>query len=99
MEFTLIDVRNSTVGPQAYIQGSSLAVWEVMLLVHSYNHDLIATAEHLRWPVARVQAAVNYADAFPDEIDKALAENSAVDFKALKRMLPQAVEWPANERL
>jgi hypothetical protein len=94
----LIDVRDSTVGRQAYIQGSSLAVWEVMLLVRSYNHDLRATAKHLRWPVARVQAAVNYAKAFPEEIDRALIEYDAVDFAALKRMLPQAVEFiAANE--
>ena len=37
-----------------------------------------------------VQAAVNYAEAFPEEIQEAIAENDAVDFPALKRMLPQA---------
>jgi hypothetical protein len=93
----LIDFRNSTAGQQTYIQGSSLAVWEVMLLVRSYNHDLTATAKHLQWPVASVQAAVSYAEAFPDEINEALAENSAVDFIALKRMLPQAVEFTTGK--
>jgi len=92
-EFAFIDFRDSSAGRQACIQGSSLAVWEVMLLVHCYKHDLMATAKHLRWPVTKVQAAVNYAEAFPGEIDRALAENSAVDFTALKRMLPQAVEF------
>ncbi len=92
-EFAFIDFRDSSAGRQACIQGSSLAVWEVMLLVHCYKHDLMATAKHLRWPVTKVQAAINYAEAFPGEIDRALAENSAVDFTALKRMLPQAVEF------
>jgi hypothetical protein len=92
-EFAGIDFRDSPAGRQACIQGSSLAVWEVVLLVRSYTHDLTATAKHLRWPIAKVQTAVNYAEAFPAEIDQALAENSAVDFVALKRMLPQAVEW------
>ena len=91
----MIDVRDSTVGRPAYIQGSRLAVWEVMLLVRSYKHDLKATAKHLRWPVVRVQAAVNYAKAFPEEIDRALAEYDAVDFAALKRILPQTVEFIA----
>jgi hypothetical protein len=94
-EFAFIDFRDSAAGRQACIQGSSLAVWEVMLLVHSYKHDLTATAKHLRWPVAKVRAAVNYTEAFPDEIDRALEENSAMDFTALKRMLPQAVEFTA----
>jgi hypothetical protein len=92
-EFAFIDFRDSAAGRQACIQSSSLAVWEVVLLVRSYEHDLTATAKHLRWPVAKVQTAVNYAEAFPDEIDQALVDNNALDFTALKRMLPQAVEF------
>jgi hypothetical protein len=89
-EFAFIDFRDSMAGRQACIQGSSLAVWEMMLLVRSYNGDLAAVAKHLCWPEAKVKAAVNYAEVFPDEIDEALAENEATDFSALKRILPQA---------
>ena len=92
-EFAFIDFRNSAAGRQACIQGSSLAVWEVILLTQSYRGDLAATAKHLGWGTAKVQAAVNYAEAFPDEIGQALEENRAVDFTSLKRMLPQAVEF------
>jgi hypothetical protein len=92
-EFAFIDFRDSFVGRQAYIQGSSLAVWEVVLLVHSYKNDLEAVARHLRWPQAKVQAAVNYAEAFPGEINEALAENEASDFATVKRMLPQAIAF------
>jgi hypothetical protein len=96
-EFAFIDFRDSAAGRQACLQGSSLAVWEVMLLVRSYKHDLTAIAKHLRWPVSKVQTAVNYAQAFPDEIDQALTDYDAVDFVALKRMLPQAVEFSAGK--
>lgn len=96
-EFAFIDFRDSAAGRQACIQGSSLAVWEVMLLVRSYKNVLRAAAKHLQWPLAKVQAAVNYAEAFPDEIEEALAENSAIDFTALKRMLPQAVEFTTRK--
>lgn len=89
-EFAFIDFRDSPVGRHACMQGSTLAVWEVMLLFRSYKQDASAVARHLRWPEAKVQAAVNYAEAFPSEIDAAIAENDTVDFKALKRMLPQA---------
>ena len=34
---------------------------------------------------------------FPEEIEDALAENDAVDLEALKRMLPQATEFPATK--
>src|SRR5690349_5646508 len=92
-DFAFIDFRDSAAGRQAYIQGSSLAVWEVMLLVRSYKADVSAVARHVKWPEAKVQAAVNYAKAFPEEIERALSENAATDFEAVKRMLPQAAEF------
>src|SRR5947209_10464102 len=89
-EFAFIDFRDSPAGRQAYIQGSTLAVWEVLLLVRSYKEDATAVAKHLQWPDSKVQAAINYAEAFSEEIEQALSENSASDFRALQRMLPQA---------
>jgi uncharacterized protein (DUF433 family) len=92
-EFAFIDFRDSAAGRQAYIQGSSLTVWEVMLLVQSYKADVEAVSEHLQWPDAKVRAAINYAKAFPEEIESALSENAATDFETLKRMLPQAAKF------
>jgi hypothetical protein len=91
-EFAFLDFRDSPVGRQAYLQGSTLAVWEVIFLLRSHNGNVAAVAKHLRWPEAKVRAAVNYAEAFPEEINEAIAENDSADFDALKRMLPQAVD-------
>ena len=87
-EYAFIDFRDSTVGRQAYIQGSSLAVWEVIMIVRAYDGDVERAAQHLHWPVQRVQAAVNYAAAYPDEIDTAIADNEAYDAERISRMLP-----------
>ena len=38
----------------------------------------------------KVQAALNYAEAYPREIDGAIEELEACDFASLKLMLPQA---------
>jgi hypothetical protein len=92
-EFALIDFRDSAAGRQAYVQGSSLAVWEVVLLVRTYGADVSRVARHLRWPGLKVQAAINYAAAFPAEIEDALSENESVDLATLKRMAPQTVEF------
>jgi uncharacterized protein (DUF433 family) len=92
-EFGFIDFRDSPAGRQACIQGSTLAVWEIMLLMRSYKANVSAVAKHLKWPPAKVQAAVHYAEAFPEEIYEAIAENDSKDFAALKRMLPQAAEF------
>ena len=92
-EFAFIDFRDSPIGRQAFLQGSTLAVWELLLLLRAYKNDGAATARHLQWPEAKVRAAMHYAEAFPEEIGAALAENDAVGFQALKRVLPQASEF------
>jgi len=96
-EFAFIDFRDSAVGRQAYLQGSSLAVWEVVMVAQCYDLDPERTAAHLRWPGVRVRAALNYARAFPEEIDAAIRDNDAVDFEALSRMLPQATQFVAGD--
>ena len=96
-EFAFIDFRDSAIGRQAYIQASTLAVWEVMLLVRSYKNDALAVAKHLRWPEAKVHAAVNYTKAFPEEIEEAITENEAMGLEALQRMLPQASRFVSKK--
>src|ERR1700676_364077 len=76
-EFAYIEFRNSPVGRQAYIKGSTLAVWEVIAVAESYELDVKLTARHLNWPEVRVQAALNYMEAFPEEIRLAIEENDA----------------------
>jgi hypothetical protein len=98
LEFAFIDFRDSAAGRQAYVQGSSLAVWEVILLVRSYIVDVSRVARHLRWPECKVQAAFNHARSFPEEIQEALAENESVDFKTLKHMAPQAADFVCRNR-
>src|ERR1051325_4147811 len=92
-EFAFIDFRDSPVGRQAYIQGSTLAVWEVMLIARNYENDASKTAKHLSWTEANVQARMNYAGAYSEEIETAIAENDEADFESISRMLPQAKEF------
>lgn len=91
-EFAFIDFRDSSVGRQAYIQGSSLAVWEIVMLGRSYKGDSAAVARHLQWPEVKVAAALRYAEGYPEEVESAFEENDAMGFEALRRMLPQAEE-------
>lgn len=97
VEFASIEFRDSSVGRQAYIKGSSLAVWEVVMIAQDYDLDAARTAGHLDWPDFKVQAALNYAAAFPAEINDAIADNDAYDFETLRRLLPQAEEFVVPE--
>jgi len=92
-EFAFIDFRDSPVGRQAHIQGSRLAVWQVVTLARSYAGDAKKTAEHLEWPLVKVQSALSYAKAFPEEIENAIRDNKASDFGRVSRILPQAEEF------
>jgi uncharacterized protein (DUF433 family) len=96
-EFAFLDFRDSPAGRQAYIQGSTLAVWEVVFLLRSYKGNVAAVAKHLKWPEAKVRAALNYSEAFPEEINEAIAENNSIDFEALKRMLPQTTDFTTRK--
>lgn len=97
-DFAFIDFRDSTVGRQAYIQGSSLAVWEVLMLARNYKNNLANIAKHLGWTDVKVKAAINYAKAFPDEVNQALLDNDSIDKESLFQLLPQAKEFVASKR-
>lgn len=89
-EFGFIDFRDSPLGRQAYLQGTRLAVWMVVKIARGFGADARKTAAYLQCPPARVQAALNYAGAFPQEIDDAIKDNESYDFAKVSQMLPQA---------
>jgi hypothetical protein len=95
-EHSQIEFRDSIVGRQAYVRGSSLAVWGVVMLARERKDDVTATATYLGWPHPRVDAALRYAAAYADEVEAALRENEAFDADALRRLLPnlQIVDSP-----
>jgi uncharacterized protein (DUF433 family) len=99
-EFAFIEFRDSTVGRQACVKGSRLAVWQVVSLIRSYGGSLAKTAAHLDWPAVKVQAALNYAKAFPEEIEHALQDSHSHDFEGLTQLLPQIERFrsPAKKK-
>ena len=97
-EFAFVDFRDSPAGRQAYIQGSSLAVWEVIWIARGYHNNVEKTATHLEMSPLKVKAALNYAMAFSDEVETALREHESCDFESLSRMVPQAEVFPAQAK-
>ncbi len=94
-EFAFIDFRDSAVGRQAYIQGTRLAVWMVLSIARSFGGHIEKTADYFQRSPLQIQAALNYAKAFPEEIEAAIADNAAYDFAKLSRMLPQIRQFEA----
>jgi hypothetical protein len=85
-EFAFIEFRDSPVGRQAYLQGTRFAVWHVAKLARVCP-DPGALAEQLSIPVAQARAALAYAEAFPDEVQAAIADSQATE-AALRGFVP-----------
>jgi hypothetical protein len=96
-DYALITFRNSPGGRQAYVQGTSLAVWEVVLVARSYDHDIARTAMHLHWPPTLVRAALTYARDFPAEIEQAIEDNASFTAEIVARMVPGLEVFTADE--
>lgn len=95
-EFAYIQFRDSAVGRQAYIQGTRLPVWHVVSINRGYGGDVEKTAKHLVWLPIYVEAALNYAAAFPEEIEAAIKDNDK-GYEELKRIVPNLELFEASK--
>ena len=87
-EYAFITFRDSAAGRQAYLAGTTLAIWEIAMVARALQGNLAAVGQHLGIPENLVGAALSYARDFSSEVDSELAENDAMDFDALRRLLP-----------
>src|SRR5688500_3113700 len=86
--FPLIEIRDTIVGPLAFLRGHRTKVWHVIWLLRGYDGDVDSVVEHLEEPRESIEAAIAYAQRFPDEIEHAIAENRRVSDE-LQRTLPK----------
>lgn len=63
-------------------------VWQIVMVARELEMDAARIADYFQAPESRIRAALHYYSAFVEEIDSVLAENDAVTFDSLKRMLP-----------
>ncbi len=99
VEFAFIEFRNSALGRQAFMKGSSLAVWEVIEIAQTYEMDIMQVANHFERPVEWVKAAFNYVEAYPEEIELAIKDAQAMTAVNVKRLLPnlEVISVPLTE--
>ena len=86
--FADIEFRSFQGERHACIKGA-LPVWQLIMVAKDYGMDAEKTAAHFQWPVHRVKAGFHYYEAYPQEIDQAIADNASMTFDKLKRLLPQ----------
>jgi hypothetical protein len=64
-----VEFRNGSPGRVAYLTGTRWPVWLIVELVKDYSGNLEAAAKHVNRPSALVQMVLDYAAAYPEEID------------------------------
>jgi len=91
-EFPFIEFRDSGAGRQAYVKGHRLTAWEVVYFTRQWRLNARQYAEYLKWPEYLVQAALDYAKNFPEEIEPQVAEAESITFEDIKRIVPWVQE-------
>jgi hypothetical protein len=86
-ELADIEFRSFSGARHACLKGA-LPVWQLVLVGKHYGMDVRKTAAHFGWPPVKVQAGFNYYQAYPAEIDQAIADNQSMGAAQLRRMLP-----------
>ena len=86
-EFAGIEYRDSPIGRQPYMKGSGLAIWEVIMIARQYGMDAERIAQDYPYPVESIKATCNFYEAYREEIDQAIEDNS-IGYEAMKRLLP-----------
>jgi uncharacterized protein (DUF433 family) len=87
-DFAWIDFRQTPAGRVAYLQGTRLPIWWLARLARQFKGDAPKVGKHLDLPPAQVKAALNYAEAFSDEIEMAIRDYEEITVADLKRQLP-----------
>jgi len=84
--FCHIEFRETPLGRMAYVEGTRTAVWLVCDLVRQNQGDVSRTAKLHQWPETKVRTAVNYARAYPDEIEPLIERARNVTEETLRQL-------------
>jgi hypothetical protein len=82
-----IESRQTPAGRMAYVRGVRLPVWLAVETVADCRGDVGKAAKLLRLPLLLLQAAINYSQAFPEEI-AADREAGRQPLEELARLVP-----------
>ena len=88
-EFPEIEFRTFNGERHACVKGF-MQIWQLVMVARGWDLDVKTTAKYFPIPEYRIQGAFDYYRAYPEEIDRVIAENEAITFEDIKRVLPHA---------
>jgi uncharacterized protein (DUF433 family) len=87
-EFEWIEFQDTVVGRMAYMRGSRIAVWHVIMIAQSHDMDAERVACYFNRPIDWAAAALRYYQRYQAEIDERLEYNRSMTYEKLKEILP-----------
>ena len=66
-----------------------MQIWQLVMVARGWDLDVETTAKHFPMPAHRIRGAFDYYRAYPEEIDRAIAENESWTYERMKQSLPQ----------
>lgn len=85
-QFCHLEFRDTPSGRLAYIEGTRTPVWLIVDFVRQYGGKIEKAARIHEWSENRIRAAVNYARAFPDEIEPLIERAHAMTPEKLRQL-------------
>jgi len=84
--FCNIEFRDTPLGRMAYVDGTRSAAWLICDLVRQNKGDTRKTARLHGWPESKVRAAVNYGEAYPEEIEPLIERAHTMTEQKLRQL-------------
>jgi Ribbon-helix-helix protein, copG family len=94
-EFPEIEFRTFNGERRACLTGLT-QIWQIIMVARHYDLDVGKTAYYFQVAPHRIEAAFNYYRAYPEEIDRAVAENDSWTYERMKESLPQLERFPVD---
>src|SRR5215203_1746845 len=87
-EFPEIEFRTFNHERHACVKGA-MQIWQLIMTAEAWDLDADKTALYFPIPAHRIKGAFDYYRAYPEDIDRALAENRSWTYERIKQVLPQ----------
>ncbi len=84
--FCHIEFRQTPLGRMAYVEGTRCAVWLICDLVRQNGNNIARTAKRHQWPETKVRAAMNYARAYPEELEPLIERAGNMTEETLRQL-------------
>jgi uncharacterized protein (DUF433 family) len=93
-----IRIRTAAERDEPFVQGTGLAVWEIVWISRAYGGNSEKTRQHLDIDSELIDEALNYASVYPKEIERTIQIVETTTAEDLAHLLPgiRVIDFESN---